>query len=812
MSRRFWLVWSWRDLRRRSLQVAATALVIAMGTGLYAALGGMKEWRIKSNDASYAKLDYHDLRVSLSEGSFVGEGELTKAAAALRQQGVVRGAEERLVAPTQIDASRPGRATLVPGRLVGIPLPQRARIDRVAAAAGRTLRASDAPRRVAVLDRSFARYYDLPASGAIRLSGAGSIPYVGQGFSPQYFLITTEGGFGGEATLGVVYMPLRAAQRAADRRGEVNELLVTLPPGGDVAGAERALAGALREALPGVGFTTTRGDEEDAYRILYHDARNDQRMFNVFAFLILAGAALAAFNLVSRVVESERREIGVGMALGVPPRLLALRPLLMGAEIALLGVLFGLAVGLWAASALGGVFEDALPLPVYVTAFQPRVFAVGAALGLLLPLAAAAFPVWRGVRVTPIEAIRVGFRSAKGGGLAPALKRIGVPGRTLAQLPFRNVARAPRRTLMTLLGLAGVITALVALIGILDTFERTIDRTEEETLRSSPSRLTVTLDRFYSARGPELEGVREAPGAGGAEPELRVPGTLRSGGEDVDVSLAFIDAGSRIWTPSVTSGDFRAGSKGIVIAEKAAEDLGVGVGDQVALRHPVRRGASAFALVESRVRVAGVHPNPLRFFAYMDRAQAPRLGLGGLANTVTVAPREGVSSDALERALFDRPGVASIKSVSADTDALQETIDRFSEVIYVTELAALVLALLMAFNSAGISVDERRREFATMFAYGVPVRSGVRVAVTESMITGILGTLLGLALGMAVVGWIVNALWPDVWPEVGAVTSLSTGSLLTAMLVGVGAVALAPLLTVRRLRRMDIPSTLRVVE
>jgi putative ABC transport system permease protein len=35
---------------------------------------------------------------------------------------------------------------------------------------------------------------------------------------------------------------------------------------------------------------------------------------------------------------------------------------------------------------------------------------------------------------------------------------------------------------------------------------------------------------------------------------------------------------------------------------------------------------------------------------------------------------------------------------------------------------------------------------------------------------------------------------------------------ITAALVGVVAVALAPVFTARRLRRMDVPSTLRVVE
>ena len=54
--------------------------------------------------------------------------------------------------------------------------------------------------------------------------------------------------------------------------------------------------------------------------MLYDDIEGDQRLYDIFAVLILAGAAFAAFNLAGRIVEAQRREIGIGMALGVPRR------------------------------------------------------------------------------------------------------------------------------------------------------------------------------------------------------------------------------------------------------------------------------------------------------------------------------------------------------------------------------------------------------------------------------------------------------------------------------------------------------------
>ena len=238
----------------------------------------------------------------------------------------------------------------------------------------------------------------------------------------------------------MLFVPLRTARVAAGRPDAVNELLVTLPRATD---PERA-AGALEQSsTAGCSARRERCDARRASRlhVLYRDAEGDQRVYTIFAWLIVAGAAFASFNLASRVVEAQRREIGVGMALGVNPRELTVRPLLLGIEIALLGALLGLALGLLVRAPLRTALEDLLPLPVIATPFEPGVFE-GALIGFLLPLAATALPVWRAVRVRPIEAIRVGFRSAKSSGLAPLLRRLRLPGGSLGQMPARNVLRA----------------------------------------------------------------------------------------------------------------------------------------------------------------------------------------------------------------------------------------------------------------------------------------------------------------------------------------------------------------------------------
>ena len=126
--------------------------------------------------------------------------------------------------------------------------------------------------------------------------------------------------------------------------------------------------------------------------------------------------------------------------------------------------------------------------------------------------------------------------------------------------------------------------------------------------------------------------------------------------------------------------------------------------------------------------------------------------------------------------------------------------------------AVLLLALLIAFNSTAVSMDERARENATMFAFGLPVRRVLGVAVTESLVIGVLGTAIGLVAGRLLLEWLVRVLLPGTLPDIGIIAYLAPRTTATAAALGIVAVALAPLLTLRRLRRMDIPSTLRVVE
>ena len=804
-----WLRWSWRDLRSRWVQVVAIAIVIAFGTGLFSGLRSMNIWRGLSNDASYEAANTFDLRVSLTTGNFVGRGELLERLWSI-DTGDVAVAEERLILPTQVSIERPDGLILVPGRLIGVDLADEGpHVNSLYAQVGRNLADSDAGADIVMLEHNFAKFYDLPADGTAALSGGVPVRYVGQALAPEYFfVITPEGGILAQANFAAVFTSIEAAQQLSGMDREVNDLVLRLSPGAD----DDALYETLSDRFAEIGGTVTRRLDDQSIRLMIEDVEGDEQFNTVLAIAVFGGAVFAAFNLISRVVDAQRREIGIAMALGVPPTMVALRPLLFSAQVALLGVVFGIAMGIGVAEALGSYLSDFLPLPAWRTPFQFGLFGIAAAIGFLVPFLATAIPVWAGVRVAPVDAIRTGHLADRQGSMPKLLSMVRIPGRTVWQIPFRNVARAPRRTLLTALAIGAIVAIMVTVIGMLDSFIDAIDGIGAETAGATPDRVEIAFDTVYPEGSPIVQTVLDDPTADAGQTLLRLGGTISKGEESFDVILEFRDFESALWRPSIEDGSLSDSTPGVVIAKKAADDLGVGPGDMVTLRHPAIAGQGVFTLATSELEVIGTHANPMRVSVYIDSDHRAAIGVPDITNAVQTRPADGVEVDALKRRMFGLPGVASVQKATASSDVLKDQFEQYTGILVFILAFVVVLALLIAYNTASINMDERRREHATMFAYGLPNRTVLGMAMIESALLGVIAMLVGLVAGYALLQWVVLVLTPNSFPELGLDIVFNPISLIVVVLMSVIAVAVAPLLTVFKLRKMDVPSTLRVME
>lgn len=270
-----WLRWSWRDLRERWFQVGVVALIIALGSGVYAGLGSTTPWRLKAADDSYALLHMYDLRVRFVEGSYVDRDELLRAVQGIEHARWITALEPRLIATTLVSVPANPETIVVRSQMIGVDVADGGpRVNGVYIHDGRALTESDAGQNTAILEYHFARHYHLPAQGALTMSGGVAFDYVGVGTFPEHLVVATEeGGFMAEAIYAVIVTPLATAQSFTGHPGMVNDLVLTLAGTADQTIIQDEIEAALAGAFPRTSISFIPRADEQVHKLLYETIR-----------------------------------------------------------------------------------------------------------------------------------------------------------------------------------------------------------------------------------------------------------------------------------------------------------------------------------------------------------------------------------------------------------------------------------------------------------------------------------------------------------------------------------------------------------
>ena len=253
----------------------------------------------------------------------------------------------------------------------------------------------------------------------------------------------------------------------------------------------------------------------------------------------------------------------------------------------------------------------------------------------------------------------------------------------------------------------------------MDSFVGTMDRNDAEVLGEHPDRVVVGLDSIVLDSGPEVAAVREADSVGEVSPVLQLAGRLAAPGSDgFDVMLEALDLEGGVWAPT-RSVDRSAARHHHRPVRGRRPRCGGRRHRRAHPPHPRRQPASS---PRHSVEVVGIHPSPFRFNVYLDRSLLAAFGAEGLTNELFVVPAAGSTTDDVERELFDLPGVSSVLPAATSSQIVRDSLEEFTAIFQVAEGFILLLVLLIAYNATSINADERARERATLFAFGLPVR------------------------------------------------------------------------------------------
>ncbi len=641
-----------------------------------------------------------------------------------------------------------------------------------------------------------------------------------------------------------------AAQAAFDSEGFFQSIAVALEPDADVGAVAQRLEGVLPDGLEVVTGQTVA--DENASEV--------NEFVDVFGNVLLGFAAVALFvsafyihNTFTIILGQRTRELGLLRAVGASPgqvtRSVLAEAVVIGVVASVVGVGFGLltALGLEALLGMAG-----LDFPATGLELRARSWVLAVVVGVGVTLLSSLAPARRAGRVSPVVAmggaaaavgagsrrsvvgvvlvgvgavlIALGLAVAQGapavlGSLgvgavavfvgiarlgplfagpvaavlgAPLRRVFGMPGRLATENASRNPERTASAASALMIGLALVTMAAVAGRSMTATFA---DAVEE----SVAADLVVSASGFGSFSPAFAEEIAELEEVGAVTP-VRF-GSFRFGGEErsaVGVDPRGAQALFELDALAGSLGDLDASS--LAVHEDPAEDLGLGVGDEVDVEF-TRSG-------ETTLRVAAVYSDATLVGNYLVSTE----GWGERFNVATdslvlVGAAEGVDVEELEEATTRVAEAYPALAVENRAEFRESQQDQFSQILVAVNgmlgLAVLIAGLGIA-NTMALSVFERTRELGLLRAVGMTSRQARRMIRWESVVVAVFGGVLGVAVGLLFGVVVVAALPSSVAARLVVPTTTVVLTLVAAGVVGL----LAAIFPARRAGRLRVLSAI----
>jgi putative ABC transport system permease protein len=719
-----------RDLWRLKGQATAIVLLVASAVTVFVGSTNMRRALDSAQRSFYAQYLFADLFTSARRipSPVVARLSFVEGVAAV---------DARVVA--EVTMELPGLDDVASARLVSVPSGSQPALNRLFLRSGRMPVAG--PRHEALVSEGFAVAQSISADSTLVVIINGrrhTLTVTGVATSPEHLYAIRPGDLmPDDKRFAVIWLPHEDLAPALGMRGAFNDVTIRLGPGGssrDVAwNVERVLA-------PYGGTGVVDRERQVSHRFLSDELGQLTAMAIAVPLIFLGVAAFLLAVVLSRLVSTQRQQVGALKALGYSSRAIGLHYAKMVLVIVLAGVGLGSLGGNWMGEEMARMYGEFYRFPVLVFSQQADVVAQALVLAWVAALAGVTRAVLHAVRIPPAEAMRPEPPATYHRTLLERLglaRFMGQPGRMV----LRNLGRRPTRALMSAVGLAASVAILVVGLFFQDALGFIVDNQFYQATRENVT-VAFTTPRPSSARA-ELESL---PGVRGVELFRSVPVILRSGHVSYRTAITGLQeesASPRLHR--VVDGKGRPISippDGMLLTRRLAGLLGLQVGDDVLVE--VQEGQRQ----RRTVAVAALSDELIGVSATMELAYLNRLvGEGHAVSGAFMAVDSALQADVTRR-LRKMPLVGSVALRSAAVASFRDTSEKY--LLFFSAILVLFACLIaggVAYNGARVSMQERERELATLRVVGFTRNETWSVLLGEMVAHVALAVPMGWAMG-----------------------------------------------------------------
>ena len=742
-----------RDIWKGKIQYFAVTLIIFLGVSIFITCFEAYQNLGISYSSFYDRLNMADYWVSVDQ---VGSN-------AVKDINEISGVEAsgRIVEDLFIDMGE-GGGDKVTGRVTSLPENQMPGINMVQVEVGNYFSGSSG--REILVERHFAEYYNLKPGDWLTLEHEqvkSRLLIRGIVMSPEYIWIvkSAQEPMPTPRTFGVIFMPLRKAEKLFSMEGTVNEITFLIAPDADHTKVldrvrtilEHNYIKRLTFKDDPVEVQNRRIDIVQGIRSAYMTERKNvpvvlilrQKLesFAMLAFLFpllfLAMASLTIYVLLSRLIESQRIQIGLMRAMGYGRAAVIFHYLGFALIVGVVGSLTGVTAGHIWANGLTELYMKQLNIPIAVTELHWGTILGGFAAGIFIPLAAGLIPAWSTIHIQPAEAMRPPAPTAGNKFIMTPLLYILRPFPYYIKMPLRNIFRNFRRSLFMATGIASAIIMVLVAMSFVDMVDEMFSRQYGTVTKYDAM---VYLQGEGAASNVSL--ISHIEGVTGAEAVLDVPYRIRFGDNKIDTSIEGIPEKSTMYNLVTQAGTkIDVSADGVLLPYSYRDKLGAQIGDTLRLE-PLKG-----TIGETDMKLAGYVWSYIGGRAYMTLRDVQKLQRDSGAATGIMVKFDGPPDSYTIERINNMPQVASIELVADTRKMLDEQMSFFWVMIGIMLAMGATLGAAIIFNGVMVNVTQRAREMATMRAVGLGDRMLSFMISLENIFIAAMGVVIGIPLG-----------------------------------------------------------------
>lgn len=729
-----------RDLWHLRSQMLAVTAVVTCSVGAYVSMRSTYRSLVVSQAAYYRSYRFADVFAGLKRApaSFVARiGSIPGVAAV----------QTRVVHEVVLDM--PGLREPATGRLVSVPERRAPMLDDLFLRHGGYIEPGQ--RDEIIISEAFAGANKLSVGDALNavLNGRWErLRIVGIALSPEYVYEVRGGGdiSPDNRHFGVLWMSEEALGPTFNMKNAFNDVALSLSPGAVSAGVISRLD-LLLEPYGGLG-AYGRADQV-SNRFLSDEISQNRFTGTVIPAIFLGVAAFLLHITLSRLVNTQRSQIGVLKAFGYGNRGVGLHYLQLALVPVVVGLVFGTLLGLYLGSKMTSMYVQFYRFPVLRYLPGTDQIALGAAISLGAACLGALAAVRKAVSIPPSEAMRPESPPRFRGGPA---ERLGLdrPLSPAARLILRNIERRPVRAFLSSISVGFAVAILVVGLYFFDAIGYLM-KVQFHTVQRDD--VTVVFNNPLTSRAGYA--LARMPGVLRSEPFRSVPVRLRFEHWSRRVALLGLYPGTDLHR--LVDRQLRMlelPPDGLVLTTKLAKILRVSPGDCVTVE--VLEGARPVR----QVPVWGTVDELIGLSAYMNSNALNRLMHEGATTSGAYVSVDPATAPRLYTLLKRTPAVSGVSIREAMIASFKNTVAQSLAIITtVLVVFACVIAVGIVYNGARIALSERANELASLRVLGFTQAEVGLMLLGEQAALTVFAIPIGYTLGLGICTLV--SLWFD---------------------------------------------------